>query len=578
MAPTTVRTAAGRGELARRLGEAGERLRPADVVMQPARLGAARLTRYSFSRSLLRRVLGEGWDVSRVRIEMDREGRGHAVYRVGVAGHEFHFVAFTTTIDETQHTDRVVAGGWEVTAALVEGPLTDDDMIRLAGTVPLQERARLDARVLVLTRGNRSVRFYEYLVDELAAGRQPDAGLVGDAGYIMRSTAFYGNGKYGMRSFLGYPDGHPLGAPYRAQMLAAWLFRELSYDSVETCARQRGGAAAVGFDDGWRRFFGLGNATGLGLVPYFVKHPAVINSWCAIRELALADVRSRAGSDAQFDRLRWWLDRAVRHFATGGADARTPWLSPADLAAICRRVVIEVDRLTSATRPFDELYRWAESDGVETCELVVSLLIELDDSIDDDLLDDLLFVDEDGPSDPSVSVGELRVAADGRFGWLDGIDLGDERADHFWWAVSDDTDEPRRAPRRGLDPAHREVVLDVAHQAQALREALAATPADTTADRFLVDHPHLADAVARLCLAAPYGEARDNVCGAEFLPLQMQRFQLAMYGMDNFSPKSTDWLRVTLFQGAPRLADVGGGTDDAWVWPARPADPAGATT
>ena len=42
-----------------------------------------------------------------------------------------------------------------------------------------------------------------------------------------------------------------------------------------------------------------------------------------------------------------------------------------------------------------------------------------------------------------------------------------------------------------------------------------------------------------------------------YLPLQIQRFQLAMYGMDEFKPKSTDWLRVTLFQGAPRLERAG---------------------
>lgn len=43
-----------------------------------------------------------------------------------------------------------------------------------------------------------------------------------------------------------------------------------------------------------------------------------------------------------------------------------------------------------------------------------------------------------------------------------------------------------------------------------------------------------------------------------------------MYGMDNFKPKSTDWLRVTLFQGAPRLDDLGPNTTDDWVLPPRP--------
>ena len=40
--------------------------------------------------------------------------------------------------------------------------------------------------------------------------------------------------------------------------------------------------------------------------------------------------------------------------------------------------------------------------------------------------------------------------------------------------------------------------------------------------------------------------------------------------MDEFKPKSTDWLRVTLFQGAPRLADLGPDLNDDWALPERP--------
>ena len=65
----------------------------------------------------------------------------------------------------------------------------------------------------MLTRGNRSVRFFDYLVDALAEGGQPDPHLVAVAGYMMRSTAFYANGKYGMRSFEGYSDDHRLRVP-----------------------------------------------------------------------------------------------------------------------------------------------------------------------------------------------------------------------------------------------------------------------------------------------------------------------------------------------------------------------------
>ena len=84
--------------------------RSADVVMASGQLGAARLTKFSFNRSMLRRAFTQGWRVERERFEMDADGRGHAAYRVEAEGRTVHFVAFTTTtVAEVDHTDRVVA-------------------------------------------------------------------------------------------------------------------------------------------------------------------------------------------------------------------------------------------------------------------------------------------------------------------------------------------------------------------------------------------------------------------------------------------------------------------------------------
>ena len=182
--------------------------------------------------------------------------------------------------------------------------------------------------------------------------------------------------------------------------------------------------------------------------------------------------------------------------------------------------------------PFDALYRWAEHHGPETTELVVSLLLELHES-EDELLDELLTVDEHSPLDPATTVGRMRAILETRFEWLAQFDLDDESGDAFWWVISDNTEEPRRTRRDRLDPEH-----------------------------------HLA--AERLSLSdRAYTEPRDNACSPRYLPLLLQRFQLAIYGMDNFKPKSTDWLRVTLFQGAPRLSGLGIDTGDDWVLPAR---------
>ena len=87
----------------------GSRLRPPEVVMRPEMLGAARLTRYSFSRTMLRRAVAGGWTACRAGQDLDAEARGESVYTVEADGHRFSFVAFTTTIDESAHTDRVIA-------------------------------------------------------------------------------------------------------------------------------------------------------------------------------------------------------------------------------------------------------------------------------------------------------------------------------------------------------------------------------------------------------------------------------------------------------------------------------------
>ena len=114
--------------------------------------------------------------------------------------------------------------------------------------------------------------------------------------------------------------------------------------------------------------------------------------------------------------------------------------------------------------------------------------------------------------------------------------------------------------------------IGIASLMHALYTELLEWPEDSILGEVAATHPEHLQAIERLFVSdQPYGEPRDNPCAPTYLPLQIQRFQLAQYGMDNFKPKSTDWLRVTLFQGAPRVGDLDGGEfDDAWVLPPLP--------
>ncbi|GAA4083189.1 hypothetical protein ACFFOS_26500 [Nocardioides kongjuensis] len=561
-------------------------MRPADRVLDPADLGGARCTRHSFARTLLRRAAERGWRVGTERFDVDDHGRGTVVYRVEAEGHVWRFVAFSNEIPEAARTDRVVAEAWDITGALVEGGLDEARIERLRAEVPRQEAGRADAGTIIWTRANRSARFFDYVVDRLAAGRQPDAGVLGSAPYVLRSTAFYSNGKFGLADFERFDAEHPLGVPYRAHMLTAWLLRELAYDLVEHCARRRDPDAAR-LTGAWRRHLGLGNATGLGMVPYVVNHPAVLDAWVQLRERALASVLAREVPAGHPDvaRVVALLGRARDHLAAQVDLATAPYPTGPEVAATISEVLALAEELAacgtvagiSATQPWRALHEAAERRGPECRGIVASVLSELCDPAVDSAIEAALRVDETSRVRPSMSCGEVARLLDEHYAWCDDLGADAPDAEHHFWFSSANNEEPRRAVST-VDPGepvqHR---VDVVRQVRALRRALAAPDADAEQPVavLLARAPSLRQVVARVQRAASltYPEVHDNLLARDFLPLNVQRFQLAVYGMENFSPQSTDWLRVTLFSGAPRVGELADGTvDDDWIFVPRPTE------
>jgi len=338
---------------------------------------------------------------------------------------------------------------------------------------------------------------------------------------------------------------------------------------VEHCAKARNPNAAS-FNSDWNRFLGLGNATGLGLVPWAMKHPDQLNAWVAIRELALSNVRSMKGSGENTRELDEWLNRAYEHFSSLGGGNRGSWLGPDSLAEATLIIRSTFKSLSKNDFPFDDLYLWAEEQDFEITELVVSLLLELD-TTSDEIIDRLLTVNTKKPLISDTTVKDLKTQIYAKYSWISKLNLDDPQASYYWWVMSDNAEEPRRAQRSIVAPLHRELPIDIALRLKKLIQDLEATNEETAVNEFLHSYPEHGIAINRiLCDFGPYSEPRDNVCDFEHLPLNLQRFQLAMYGMDNFSPQSTDWLRVTLFQGAPRVFEISSTDSDNWILPKQP--------
>ncbi|NDZ77876.1 hypothetical protein G3I19_04920 [Streptomyces sp. SID10853] len=563
-----------------RLRRAQQSARPADQVLDPEDLGSARHTRHSFARSFLRVAAAQRWTVTRETWDIDAQGRGEAVYRIDAEGHELRLAVFSTVLPDGQRTDRVVADAWDITAALVEGPWNETRHAELRAQVPGQEKGRADAATLVWTRANRSRRFFDYVVDRLAEGRQPDPAELGDAAYVLRSTAFYSNGKFGLADYGRLPADHPLRLPYRSQMLTAWLLRELSYDLVEHCAAAKSPDAVV-LDGDWRCFLGLGNATGLGMVPYVINHPQVLDAWCAVRELPLAYALGRTTSpqDARTARVRLLIDRARAYYRERDTLATAPYLPGPELAGQLDKVAeLLAEYLATGSilghptdRAWHELHTAAGEIGLEARGVVDSVLVEVHDELDPDI-DALLHCDQTLQVTPGQTCGELRSDVLDRYGWVRRFDFDDPGQQAHFWFSSQDNEEPRRG-RRGTDPGEEvEHPVDIARAVTALLGDLERADDGRLVGEFLLAHPWHRGAVGRVQSLAglPYAEVRANLLAEDFLPLHLQRFQLALYGMDNYSPQSTDWLRVTLFSGAPRASDTAAGTDHDWFFVRKP--------
>ncbi|RWE64452.1 MAG: hypothetical protein EOS42_32380, partial [Mesorhizobium sp.] len=267
-------------------------LRPPEVVMRLQRLGAAHPTRLSFLRQLIRRAAREKWRVRKHLFDLDDKGFGRVVYAVETPVRTYSLVAFSTPLDDEKRSDRVIAQAWDTSYVLYDGLPDVADIARLEANAPLQEAGRYTRSELVLARANKSVRLFKEVATALARGQQPDEEQLLGVGYLLRTTAVYGNGKFGIADRDDISSRPELAGSFQAEMLTVWLIRSFTFDLVDHIARRRNPAGAARLAPELRRALGVGNATGLGMAPFLVRHPLLTHSWFLARETALARVRA----------------------------------------------------------------------------------------------------------------------------------------------------------------------------------------------------------------------------------------------------------------------------------------------
>ena len=170
-------------------------LRDPNTIMKLSRLGSFHQSKLSFLRSFLSEF--KNWEYKRDLFELDKNGFGIAVYSFKKKDRIYSLVCFANKISDNERSDRVIATKWDAAFALHDGIPSKKDIKRLKNEVPKQEVGRLSYKELTLSRANKSVRIFNHVVESLSNGSQPNLELLLKVGYLYRTTAVYGSGKFG---------------------------------------------------------------------------------------------------------------------------------------------------------------------------------------------------------------------------------------------------------------------------------------------------------------------------------------------------------------------------------------------
>jgi len=551
-----------------------QQMRSPDQVMRLERMGASFQTRLSFMRQLLSRMRRENWQFERVRFDVDAQGYGTSVYTAHGPECSYSLVAFTEHIEPDQRTDRVIAEVWDGTFSLFDGVPDDADINRLRANTPKQEAGRFLSSELSLARGNKSLRLFEHVVSSLAVGHQPDIDLLSDVGYLMRTTAVYGSGKFGCADRLKIAGRAEMAAPFQAEMLAVYLIRWLTIDLVNHVSRARGGDHCVELCPEYARFLGIGNSTGLGMAPFLIKYPVLINNWVKARETAFARVRAlSSASEAEIRSFMDLLETAILladqwnvedEIQTDRINALRKEL--ADLKDWCRIGLMQ-------SHPWDAMYHHAkENYSQEGQEFAAALSLEPYGELVDDLGETMSALT--APKlDPAMTVGELQAIIDDHYGWALEMDFSKQSSQQRFWYYSEDKLEPRLGDRYGEAGAELEMPLAIGRDVTRLRDSLSECDDTETLATFLRANPDYRYIVRRVqaIVDYPYGEVHDNLLEADVRPLDILRFKLAFFGVSKFDPKSDLWTRVNMYQGAPLPHELCTDVFHNWVYAIKPA-------
>ena len=546
------------------------KLRDPNIVMKLSRLGSFHQSKLSFLRSFLREF--KNWEYSRDLFDLNEMGYGTAIYSFKKNGRVYSLICFANKLNENERSDRVIATKWDAAFTLYDGTPSIEDINRLRAQVPKQEVGRLSFKELTLSRANKSLRLFNHVVDKLSEGLQPDINLLSKVGYLYRTTAVYGSGKFGLADRFRIKNRDEIYGPFRLEMMLVYLVRQFTFDQVNHVAHHKNPKKAIKLSLETCKSLGIGNSTGLGMAPFIVNHPTLLNNWIHARETALKEIRQITKVSKEESRLFLnSLKKSLNNIYSWNTESEFQKKKIGSLLSDLKKFINFLDNEFnfSSENPFNKLYIWLEKNTDEECiEYVVSMMMEPFDKITEPLVKKMESEEEKFFNIPTErTVLDLRSIIEDRYPKIIKIDFNKEENNQKFWFISKNKEEPRIADRFKDEGSNLEQPLAIARDIKKLYDKLNISKNSQSIDKFLAYNPKLRHVVRRAFIIEkfPYSEIQDNTISQKLIPIDMLRLKLSYFGAIKFDPRSDKWLRICMFQGAP-LPEQLKNYDDQWIY------------
>jgi hypothetical protein len=544
-------------------------LRDPKIIMKLSRLGSFHQSKLSFLRSFLKEF--KDWEYNRNLFDLDENGYGRAVYSFSKKNRTYSLVCFANKINDEERSDRVIATKWDAAFVLHDGIPSKRDIERLELNVPKQEVGRLSYKELTLSRANKSVRAFEHVVDNLSNGNQPDKEFLSKVGYLYRTTAVYGSGKFGLADRFRIKNREEINGPFRLEMMLVYLVRQFTFDQVNHIAKNKNPKNFVELDKEISRNLGIGNSTGLGMAPFIVNHPTLLNNWILSREKALKKVREIKNIKKEdFETFFDCLKKSLKNITSWNTDSEFQKKKIKQLIIDLQKLLVFIDNFNiHEDYGFNKLYLWVEENLDSECsEYVVSMMLEPYDSIVDPLIREMSSEEEKFFNIPGErTVLDLRNILEKKYSDMLRIDFSKKESNENFWFISKNKEEPRLANRYHEQGSDLEQPLAIARDINKLYDKLSNQKNSLNIGSFLIENNDLRHVVRRAFISEkfPYSEIQDNTIGSNLMPIDMLRLKLSFFGAVKFDPRSDKWLRINMFQGAP-LPNELKKFNDYWVY------------